>query len=232
VKQCLLRLSRTRMDESLVLLQGTLACLLTGGGDPSTLFAHTSFNYPYDDLSNRVFVWASKCIGGLHAVEEFVSCGVWPLAAGVDFEDMKVGEMLVLKLKVPLPRFPLHRKNDEDDTEFLARVEQEARVIVGSYTCTEHEACIAGLRNNGRLNHVLELVVAYGPRQAPVSVEVLKKRKVDAVEKVAKHLKVPEKKCAGAVKVAAVLEMKRPEITKVAVALQMRRTETTKVVVA
>jgi hypothetical protein len=63
-------------------------------------------------------------------------------------------------------------------------------------------------------------------------VEVLKKRKVDAVEKVAKHLKVPEKKCAGAVKVAAVLEMKRPEITKVAVALQMRRTETTKVVVA
>jgi hypothetical protein len=73
----------------------------------------------------------------------------------------------VSKLKVPLPRFVVAREDDEDHTKFLARVEKEARVLVGSYTCLEHEAC-AVLPNNGRLNRVLELAgVAYGPRPMP-----------------------------------------------------------------
>jgi hypothetical protein len=58
------------------------------------------------------------------------------LAAGVNFEQVKVGLTPISKLKVPLPRFPLSHKDDEDDAKFLARVEQEARVIVGSYMCT------------------------------------------------------------------------------------------------
>jgi hypothetical protein len=76
-------------------------------------------------------------------------------------------------------------------------------VIVGSYTHTEHKACIAGLQNNGRLNRVLELAgVAYGPRLVPVSAEVLKKRKEDATGKVlVKCPKVPEKKWMEIVKV-------------------------------
>jgi hypothetical protein len=112
---------------------------------------------------------------------------------------------LVSNLKVPLPRFSLSREDQDDDTSFLARVEQEARNIVGSYMRGDHEACVAGLQNNGRLNHVLELTrVAYGPRPAPVSVEVLKKRKVDASGKVlAKCPKAPEKKGAEPAKVAA-----------------------------
>jgi hypothetical protein len=104
-----------------------------------------SFNCPDDDLSDRAFVWASKCINGRDAVEEFVPCVAWPQAASVDFEHEIVGEMPVSKLKVPLPRFSLRRQDDEDDTELLARVQQEARVIMGSYTHTEHKACIAGL---------------------------------------------------------------------------------------
>jgi hypothetical protein len=113
----------------------------------STLKFHMKpyFKCHHDDLSNEAFIWASKCIGGRDAVEEFVCCGVWPQAIGVNFEHVKVRETLVSKLKVPLPRFPLRRKDDEYDTEFLARVEQEARVIVGSYTRMEHEACIFGL---------------------------------------------------------------------------------------
>jgi hypothetical protein len=123
----------------------------------STLKFHTklSFNYPDDDLSGGDFFWASRCIGGRDAMEEFVSCGVWPLAAGINFEHVKVGEMPVSKLKVLLPKISLRRQDDEDDTELLARVEQEARIIVDSYTCTEHKACIAGLQNNSRLNRVL-----------------------------------------------------------------------------
>jgi hypothetical protein len=76
---------------------------------------------------------------------------------------------------------------------------------VGSYTCTEHEAYIAGLQNNGRLNHVIELTgVAYGPHLKPVSMEVLKKRKVDATGRVlAKRPNAPGKKGTEHAKVIA-----------------------------
>jgi hypothetical protein len=41
------------------------------------------------DLSDDAFVWASQNIGGRDTVEEFVSCGVWTLSAGVNFEHVK-----------------------------------------------------------------------------------------------------------------------------------------------
>jgi hypothetical protein len=142
-----------------------------------------SFNCADDDLSDDTFVWASKHIGGRDIVEEFIACNVWPLAAGISFEQAKVGVTPVSKLKVPLPRFAVACEDDEDTAKFLARVEKEARVLVGSYTCPEHEAC-ATLLNNSRLNRTLELTgVAYGPRLVPVSTEVLKKRKVDSIGK-------------------------------------------------
>jgi hypothetical protein len=155
-------------------------------------------------LSDDAFIWASSNIGGQDAVEEFVSCGVWPLAADVSFEHVKVDLTLVSKLKVPLPRFPLSREDDEDDTHFVVRVEQEARNIVGGYTHMEHKACIASLPNNSRLNCVLEVVgVAYGSHPVPISTEVLKKRKVDAtVNVLAKRSKAPEKKGAETAKVS------------------------------
>jgi hypothetical protein len=49
-----------------------------------------------------------------------VSCDIWPLAADVSFEYVKVGLTPVSKLKVHLPRFPL---SCEDDIRFLVRVE-------------------------------------------------------------------------------------------------------------
>jgi hypothetical protein len=108
---------------------------------------------------------------------------------------MKVGVTSVLKLKVSLPRFAVAREGDEDDANFFARIEKEARVLVGSYTHPEHEA-YAVLLNNGRLNRVLELTgVSYGPRSAHASVEVLKKQKADSVWKtVSKGPKALEKK--------------------------------------
>jgi hypothetical protein len=39
-------------------------------------------------------------------MEEFVSCGVWPLAANVNFEHVKVGAMSMSKIKVPCPDLP------------------------------------------------------------------------------------------------------------------------------
>jgi hypothetical protein len=98
----------------------------------------------------------------------------------------------------------LSHKDGEDDVQLLARADQEARNIVGGYTCMEHEACIASLPNNGHFNRVLEVVgLSYGPRPVLIFTEVLKKWKEDAVAKVlAKSLTVTEKKCVGLVKVS------------------------------
>jgi hypothetical protein len=56
-----------------------------------------------EDLSDGAFVWASKCIEGRDAVEEFKSCGVWPLAAAVNFEQVKVSLTPISKLEPPPP---------------------------------------------------------------------------------------------------------------------------------
>jgi hypothetical protein len=155
-------------------------------------------------LSDDAFVRDSRNIEGRVAVEEFVSCSVWPLDGNVSFEHVIVDLTLVSKLKVPLPRFPLSHEDEVDDARFLERVEQEARNIVGSYMHAEHEACVSGLPNNSRLNCVLELTgVAYGPCSAPVSAKVLKKRKAEASGKIlAKRPKAPEKKGTEPAKVS------------------------------
>jgi hypothetical protein len=95
-------------------------------------------------------------------VEEFVACGVYPLAAGVSFDQVLVGVAPVSKLKMPIAKFVAARKDNNDDINFLAWVELDAKEIVGSYTCLEHDACIAGVHNSANLNRVLELAgVAY-----------------------------------------------------------------------
>jgi hypothetical protein len=107
------------------------------------------------DLIDDGFVWVSQNIGGRDVVEEFLSCGIWPLSTDVDFEHVKVDFTLVSWLKMSLPKFPPRREGEEDDVRLLARVEQEARNIVGCYTRTEHEACFASIPNNDRLNRDL-----------------------------------------------------------------------------
>jgi hypothetical protein len=156
------------------------------------------------DLNDDAFVWASQNIGGRDAVEEFLSCGVWLLSAGVYFEHVKVDFTPVSRLKIPLPNFPLRCEGEKDGVRFPTRVEQEARNIVGAYTRAEHEASLASIPNNGRLSHVLRLTgVSYGSHPVPVSAEVLKKKKADVVAKVSgKHPKVAEKKIALVVKIS------------------------------
>jgi hypothetical protein len=166
------------------------------------------FDCPDDDLSDAAFVWASKFIGGRDAMVEFVACGVWLLGAGVNFDQVSVGMTPVSKLKVPLPNFVASHKYYIDDVKFLARVELDAKVIVGSYTRPKHDTCIARLHNEGRLNCVLELTgLAYGPRSVPdfdALNEASKKWKTYSIGKVlAKRLEAPEKKKAETTKTSA-----------------------------
>jgi hypothetical protein len=93
----------------------------------------------------------------------------------------------VSKLRMPLPKFVDVRKDDEDNVEFLARVELEAKGIVRSYTHPEHDSCITNLHDRGHLNRVFELAeVAYGPWPElgiEEFTEASKKRRMDAAGK-------------------------------------------------
>jgi hypothetical protein len=166
-----------------------------------------SFNYANDNSGDVAFVQASKFIRGCDVVEEFIACGMYSLAVGVDINRVATRMTLVSKLKVPLPKFTIVRKDDnEDDVQFLAWVELEAESIVGSYTKVL-VASLAHVRNRGRLNHVFELArVAFGPHAMPGTdefTEAVRKRNLDAAGKnPSKRLKAVEKKKMDVVKVA------------------------------
>jgi hypothetical protein len=94
-----------------------------GGNSVHALRSHISslrfcmeppFICPDDDLSDAALVWASKFTGGQDAVEEFVPCGVYPLATDVSFDQVSIAMTPVSKMKIPLPKFVAGRKDDDD----------------------------------------------------------------------------------------------------------------------
>jgi hypothetical protein len=58
------------------------------------------FNCSDNDSGDAAFVQATKFIGGQDAVEEFVACGMHPLASGVSFDKGATVVTPVTKLKV------------------------------------------------------------------------------------------------------------------------------------
>jgi hypothetical protein len=131
-----------RVDENMVLLQGTRACLSTGGKRMYILRSHLCalgfqmkmpVDYPDDDLGDIAFVKAASSVGGgRDAVEEYLACGMHPLFANVSFRGITDGVTPVSWIKLPLPKFRAVRKHDEDDIQFLVRVETEAETLSGA----------------------------------------------------------------------------------------------------
>jgi hypothetical protein len=119
------------------------------------------FDYAVDDSRDIAFARATKF---QDVVEEFLACGKYPLVAGVSFDRVTDGVTPVSRLKLPLPKFVVIKKDDEDDVQFLARVELDFEGVVGSYTYLEHNACVASLCNEGCLNCVFELALGPSPR--------------------------------------------------------------------
>jgi hypothetical protein len=62
-------------------------------------------------------------------VEEYLACEMYPLSAGVGFEKVTNGVTPVLRLKLPLPKFRIERKDDKDDVQFVERVELEMKSV-------------------------------------------------------------------------------------------------------
>jgi hypothetical protein len=152
------------------------------------------FDCSNDDSGDAAFVRAIKFIWGRDAVEEFVAYDMHPLATSVGFDKVATFVTPTSKLRVPMPKFVAVHKDDEDDIQFLARIELEPEGIVGSYTRLKHDACLTNLHNGGHLNSVFELMeVAYGPRPEPGTeefTEALKKRRMDVAGKnLGKHVR-------------------------------------------
>jgi hypothetical protein len=60
------------------------------------------FDCADDDSGDVAFVRATKFIGGRYVIEEFLACGMYPLAAGIGFDRMTDGVTPVSRLKLPL----------------------------------------------------------------------------------------------------------------------------------
>jgi hypothetical protein len=54
--------------------------------------------------NNAAFMRATATIGGRDAVEEYVTCKMYPLAAGFGFDSVTLGTTPVLKVDTPRPR--------------------------------------------------------------------------------------------------------------------------------
>jgi hypothetical protein len=98
-------------------------------------------------------------------VEEFVACGVWPLAHGWDLGEVKLCPMPFLGNQlVQSPTFAIELRG-QDVAAFGKEVESEAVKIVGKYSTKIELTKSWDIRgSNVRLNQVFELnVLRYGP---------------------------------------------------------------------
>jgi hypothetical protein len=82
-----------------------------------------SFHCPGNEAGDMAFIKVTCAIGGRDAVEEYMACGLFPLSGSFNLGEIFEGKMLVSKLTVPLPEFPIARRPDETNNGFRVRVE-------------------------------------------------------------------------------------------------------------
>jgi hypothetical protein len=104
---------------------------------------------PDDESRDIAFVKASSSIRSRDAVEEYLACEMHQLSASVDFRGITDGVTPVLRVRQPLPKFHAKHKEDEDDIQFLVRVELEAESVVGK--CVERRSTEPRIRAGGSL---------------------------------------------------------------------------------
>jgi hypothetical protein len=103
-----------------------------------------------NDPNDASFVWAAATIEGRDAVEEYVACKIFSLAASFGFESVPLG-------MTPLPLFDVGTIAMEHTDHFLVEVEIEAERVLVSFRPREYVALrVVNIPNGGRLNHVLE----------------------------------------------------------------------------
>jgi hypothetical protein len=99
---------------------------------------------PDTNVRDVAFVRTTSAIGGRDAMEEYL--------ADFCFGEIHDGITLVSKLKVPLSEFRATGTEEEDENQFLAKVELEVENVLGRCGYIEHEDYVKLLPNNDRLN--------------------------------------------------------------------------------
>jgi hypothetical protein len=142
----------------------------------------------YNDPNDDAFFQVAATIRGYDAIEEYVTCKTYPLAAIFGFESVAFSMTPMSKVEIALPLFAVGAVDAEHVKHFLAKVETEAKRVLGSFGPKEYDALMAvNIPNGGRLNRVFEQMgVSYAPRPVPGSddsQEVVRKRKSEVSKK-------------------------------------------------
>jgi hypothetical protein len=95
---------------------------------------------PNNNPNNAAFVRATTTIGGRDAVEEYVACKIYPLAASFGFESVPLGMTPVSKVETPLPLFIVGTIAVEHVDQFLVKVETKAGRVLGRFRPREYDA--------------------------------------------------------------------------------------------
>jgi hypothetical protein len=144
-----------------------------------------------DDANVVAFEEAIVIIGGYDVVEEFLTCDIWPLSDGWEFEVERM-ESPLSKVIMPMSKVTAIIGKQDTGVAFEARIVVAANQLVGNYNMLEHRACVSPLQHS-RLNDVKELVdMNYEARVEPLA-RVTKKRHAAAVVVVP----LPLKKASG-----------------------------------
>jgi hypothetical protein len=110
-------------------------------------------NDPNDVASVRVTV----TIGVRHAVEEYIECKIFPLAASFVFESMPLGTTPISKVENPLPLFAVGTIAAEHIDHFLAEVKMETEKVLGRFRPRQYDALkVVNILNGSRMNCVPE----------------------------------------------------------------------------
>jgi hypothetical protein len=85
------------------------------------------------------FIEATSIIGGHNAVEEFLTCGLWPLSEKFGFK-VEMKESPLSKVVVPMPQVDTIIGTKESGAEFVACIRNAVNLLVGKYNGAEHNA--------------------------------------------------------------------------------------------
>jgi hypothetical protein len=111
-------------------------------------------------------------------VEEFIACGVWLLAYGLDLGAVKLCPMSFLDNRMVLSLAFAIELRGRNAVAFISEVETEAMRIVGKYSAKTELTRSWDIRgSNVKVNHVFELNgIRYGPYPKEGSTEARDER--------------------------------------------------------
>jgi hypothetical protein len=102
-------------------------------------------SYRLEDTNFAAFIEVTSIIGGHDAVEEFLTCSLWPLSEKFGFKvDTKKSPLS--KVMVPMPQVTVIIGEQEPEAEFEARIVNAVNLLVGNYNIAGHNT-YQGLRH-------------------------------------------------------------------------------------